>query len=1270
MSDSKSATVVPLKGENYPTWKIQVRMALMKENLWSIVSGTESAPTTTDADRTKFNARKDKALAIIVLSVDPSLLYLLGDPDDPIAVWKKLADQFQKKSWANKLKLRRKLYSLRLNDSGSVQEHIKEMSEIFESLSVIGDPIKEEDRVVHLLASLPDSYNMLVTALEANADVPEMAVVTERLLHEERKIEERRGASKNKELGLLMKKKDKKGPKCHHCGKLGHIKRNCWKFIAESKNSQSKEMSNNSKTNCRDSSGDSAGLVACNNVAANLNDTFDAWIIDSGATSHMSNDIKLFCDYKILDHFENVSLGDGHSLSVKGKGNVHVKVCLPGNIEKSVKIHDVLHVPGLSYNLLSIPKVTNRRKVTVFNDNECKIYDMNDDLFAVGRKEGNLYFLNCKSNFHVANQAVSCDANLWHKRLGHLSESSLQKMVKNNLVNDLKCESTELNFCEPCTFGKNHRKSFPKKKEKEASEVLGLVHSDVCGKMGSKSLSDAEYFLTFLDEATHYVWVYFLKKKSEVFDKFMEWKSMVENSTGKRLKTFRTDNGGEYTSSIFEEYLRKEGVKHEKSVPKTPEQNGASERLNRTIVEAVRSMLVDSGLDQKFWAEAASTTVYLRNISHTSTLKYVTPYEALHKKKPSVEHLRVFGCVAYSHIPKDERQKLDSKSKKSIMLGYGSETKGYRLYDPEKKKVFYSRDVIFNETELYMQKESSTTVEKTVEISFSDSVPESEEPQEVPAQQNQRPTRERRPPNYYGEWTTAVTNNEQLSVEKALKQKEWNTAMKNEIQSMKENDVWELVELPAKKKLVSSKWVFKEKSGTDGGVLFKARLVAQGFTQKKGLDYDETFSPVARFESVRAVIALAVKHELELHQMDVTCAFLNGNLNEEVYMKQPEGFIVKGKEQLVCKLKKSIYGLKQSPRCWNFCLDSQLLGMGLQKSQSDPCIYNNSEGEKLIVAVYVDDLIIAGKSSNEIMRVKQSLSSAFKMKDLGKLKEFLGVSVVQKEDTGDVWLGQPSYTDKILETYNMSNCKPISTPVDPAAVLTKKTEESEQFDAKLYQSAVGSLLYLSTKTRPDLTFAVNNVARFCANPSQQHWTAVKRIFRYLKGTQMSGLLFTSSEPGSLVGYSDADWAGDREDRKSTSGYTYMLSGAAISWRSKKQQTVALSTAEAEYTALSAASQEALWLRQLMVDLGDGSTDPTLIYEDNQAAIAISKNPQYHARCKHIDIKYHFVRDQIFKGSIAVKYCPTENMIADMFTKALSKDRFIKLCYMIGMRSIN
>ena len=573
----------------------------------------------------------------------------------------------------------------------------------------------------------------------------------------------------------------------------------------------------------------------------------------------------------------------------------------------------------------------------------------------------------------------------------------MQKKAKSKIVRQLDYnESRGIGFCETCVGGKHHRARFDSSNT-QSKELLELVHSDVCGKIGDKSLGGAQYFLTFTDNKSRYSWVYILKTKDEVFDRFLEWKALVERTTKKKLKTLRTDNGGEYTSTGFENYLKAEGIRHELTVPKTPEQNGVAERLNRTLVEMARSMLLDARLPKKFWAEAVSSAVYLKNRISSKPLQDVTPYEAWHGRKPNVRHLRVFGCDAYAHVPRDERTKFDSKARKCILLGYGQVTKGYRLYDPERQKIIHSRDVQFNENPkggehsgvevdngngYQLLVDFTDEMESQVDVPTEPDVPEPEIPP-------RRSTREKRPPTFYGREECNMSEAPTTLAEAASnsEKRKWKVAMDAEMKSLEDNDVWDLVPLPPGRKLVGSKWVYKVKTGADGRVQkYKARLVAQGFTQKFGTDYDETFCPVIRQESLRMLIALSVQYGLQLHQMDVTTAFLNGILEEEVYMKQPERYEVQGKEQLVCRLKRSIYGLKQSPRCWNMALDSHLKEMGFVQSQGDPCIYyKDTNGEKFYMGVYVDDIILAGRSESEMSQVKTNLSRKFSTKDLGKL---------------------------------------------------------------------------------------------------------------------------------------------------------------------------------------------------------------------------------------------------------------------------------------------
>ena len=446
---------------------------------------------------------------------------------------------------------------------------------------------------------------------------------------------------------------------------------------------------------------------------------------------------------------------------------------------------------------------------------------------------------------------------------------------------------------------------------------------------------------------------------------------------------------------------------------------------------------------------------------------------------------------------------------------------------------------------------------------------------------------------------------------------------------------------------------------------YKGRLVVRGFSQKSGIDYSETFFPVVRLDSIRLLLAFAVKKGMKVHQMDVVTAFLNGHLDEEIYMNQPEGFIQSGKDHLVCKLKRSLYGLKQAPRCWNRELTDFLISSSFIQSMADPCVFfkSNEDNSITVLAVYVDDIILLTNTDEEMAKLKHSLSVRFKMKDLGSLHYILGIHVEQREHT--IRLHQKYFIKSLLNKFGMGDCKPVSTPI--TELLGKNDGFSKSVDPKEYQSMVGSLLYLAIATRPDISFAVGVASKFNSCPNESHLAAVKRIMRYLKETLDLGILYSASEELHCVGYSDADWANDIDNRHSTTGNIFIMNGGPICWLSQKQSIVAQSTAEAEYVALWSAAKQAVWLCRLLNELGLYIDEPLTIFEDNQAAIAMSKNPVNFKRSKHIDVKYHFVRQCVEKAEVQIIYCPSEKMLADFLTKPLSKVRFESLCSSIGLQ---
>ena len=448
--------------------------------------------------------------------------------------------------------------------------------------------------------------------------------------------------------------------------------------------------------------------------------------------------------------------------------------------------------------------------------------------------------------------------------------------------------------------------------------------------------------------------------------------------------------------------------------------------------------------------------------------------------------------------------------------------------------------------------------------------------------------------------------------------------MAEEINALLKNNTWSLVPSSPKQNTVGCKWVFKVKRHPDGSVeRFKAQLVAKGFHQQQGIDFHETFSPVIKPATIRTVISLAVSRGWSLRQLDVKNAFLHGFLTETVYMTQPPGFVDPSRQSYVCKLNKAIYGLKQGPRAWFQRMTSFLLSAGFIQSLADPSLFIFRHGPHTIhFLLYVDDILVTGSNDRLLQSFIDALSRGFDVKDLGPLSYFLGLQVTK--NSKGVHFNQTKYAYDLLSKHDMLLCKPVSTPMSAkhdlstaaGPLLVNPTE---------FRTIVGSLQYL-TITRPDIAFAVNSVSQFMSHPRLPHLTAAKRILRYIKGNLDHGLFFApQQQPVHLTAYSDADWAGCPDSRRSTSGYLVYLGSNLIFWCSKKQPTVARSSAESEYRSLSHACAETTWLGYLLYELGARIQFPILLHCDNLSATYMASNPVFHARTKHIELDYHYVR---------------------------------------------
>ena len=962
--------------------------------------------------------------------------------------------------------------------------------------------------------------------------------------------------------------------------------------------------------------------------------------------------------------------------------------------EEEMILRNVLYVPTYEVNLLSVNRSVKFGHKFIFNESKAKLM-LNHGPQVDLTKENGLFYLKITFQRSSASYPTTCntskatikgDINLWHQRLGHLNKDDVKRTIG--------CEDNLKEVCETCALGKQTSKPVPKETQNKSQKPLELVYSDILGPFEIPSLNGSRYAITFVDEYSKYSVVKFMSKKSEALEKFKEY--VAESGSPRRL---RTDNGAEYTAKKFTDYSRDSKIKQEYTVPETPQQNGVAERFNRTLVEMGRSLLIQAKLPKRYWVRALSTAAHIRNLTVTANSQGKSPFELFTGKPPRRNHLRVFGCTAYVMKRKINLRKLDSRSVKAKFIVYDDRSTAYILQEFDSKKVIKARNVIFRESEIqsFSAKETISLENPNLvspNMDFDDDRSKDEDTKipvqggvgennaAIPVVQNQfevegdpnenevplpRGSRNRRPPERYGLPYTFNTTKEDVQEPKSYNEavnspraENWRKAMQTEYNSLMDNNTWTLVNEPEDQQVLPGKWVYKVKYGADGQVdKLKARYVAKGYAQVEGLDFFDTYAPTCKPETFRILLATAAQKDLQLGQMDVKSAYLHSNIEEGIYLEQPQGFVKKANsgQKLVCKLNKSIYGLKQAAKNWYEALTSLLLKEGFKRSRNDYCLFVRKEedGTFSYVLVWVDDIVVAGATKEAVNEIKSMLNENFKMDDRGALNWFLGMQILRSHDK--ITVDQKKYIETVLQQFNMSDCKAVATPGEVNLKLVKSDDEEQKLvDPKLYRSLVGSLLFIGKQTRPDILHIVNQLSRFLDKPNESHWKAAKHVLRYLKGTIDLRLTFLKNSNSDIIGDSDADWSGDLNDRKSTTGYYFKFegNGGATSWEVKKQATVALSSAEAEYQAMAAAVQEAIYLRALLEDFGLPMKKPIDIGEDNQSCIKMCHNPVMHKRSKHIDTKLHFIRERVENKEVKIHYVPTEEMTADILTKSLPR----------------
>ncbi|KAH9741472.1 Integrase catalytic domain-containing protein [Citrus sinensis] len=1012
------------------------------------------------------------------------------------------------------------LISMKYKGKGNVREYIMEMSHLASKLKALGLDLSN-DLVVHLvLISLPTHFNQFKVSYNCQKEKWNLNELISFCVQEEERLKQEKSeyahmVSTSKDKGKRTKKGEAatcKGPEpkkpkaehgCFFCGKPGHVKKECQKYHA-----------------WRVKKGTFLTLVCSETNLASV--PRNTWWIDSGATTHICVSLQGCLSYRPPSDAERcIYVGDGKTVEVEAIG--HFRLLMKTGCY--LDLLDTFVVPSFRRNLISVSVLDKSGYSCSFVNRQFSL-SINSNVIGTGLLNAydNLYLLDTVSryneNLHFSSRGIKRklekenSASLWHKRLGHISKARLERLVSDKILRSL--DFTDLDVCIECIKGKQTKSK--KLGAYRTSAVLELIHTDICGPFLTATWNGQQYFITFIDDYSRYGYIFLIHEKSQSLDVFKTFKGEVELQLNKRIKNVRSDRGGEYYGRYdgsgeqrpgpFAKYLAECGIVPQYTMPGSPNMNGVSERRNRTLKDMVKSMISHSTLPESLWGEALKTAAYILNRVPTKAAAK-TPYELWTGRKPSLNHLHIWGCPAEARPYRPPERTLDSKTVNSYFVGYAERSRGFKFYDPKGSTVAFDNvqvliPVIDHEVNSYPQP-SNNIVQPQHQHEMI--VPEEQTQQPQEPVQLRRSTRERRnaiSDDYIvflqeHEDETGVMEDDPINFHQAMQSSNshnWIEVMNEEYKSMQDNKVWELISLPSGAKPIGCKWIFKTKRDSKGNVKrYKARLVAKGFTQKEGIDYKETFSPVSTKNSFRTIMSLVAHFDLELHQMDVKTAFLNGVIEETIYM----------------------------------------------------------EMEKIP-----------------------------------------------------------------------------------------------------YSSAIGSLMYAQVCTRPDIAFIVGMLGRYLSNPGIDHWKAAKRVMRYLQRTKEYMLTYRRSDQLEIIGYSDSDFAGCQDSRRSTSGYIYMLAGGAISWRSAKQTLVASSTMAAEFVACYEASNQGIWLRNFVIGLRilEGVARPLKIFCDNKSAVLYSNNNRSSTKSKHIDIKFLVVKERVQSGQISIEHIGTNSMIADPLTKGL------------------
>ena len=1255
LSTAGASGLWKFNGKDYKSWRYLLMLVLEAEGLDSLI---EKDNRKTDAASKRDNAR---AKLLIAGSLHQSHLSYAQNSTSASGLIKALDEMYLEKGTAGRVQLRTAWQNLRMKDGEDLEAHLRKFDQLTGDLRSLGVDLNDEQVFDQLLMSMPKSFDVTVQILESMSDcgleiakgklrnqfermrpAPESAQADStpsnssfvasnvkcykcgKMGHVRSQCRSKRSV-KQSDRQSEGTRNEREPVKCYRCGGKGHVSRDC--ATPSTRNDQRSDDAREQQKQSSDEKTTKQSFFSFMASSVKSNSKKALFVIDSGATSHYINDESLFV--------KSITLKKPNVVNIF-KRNISVEVTKVGSVICSAdgnefELQNCQYSKDFPVNLLSVKRMCRAGLDIHFCGENVEVLKNGRLLFRGVGTGDDLYHVECDAKMkHSALAAVSEGINLWHDRLGHPGVTKMRKMAQ---IIDEKLNVGDKFFCRHCVKGKQ-TKSPQVSIGSRSSRPLELIHTDVLEVL-AESYDGSRYALTFIDDFTGFVTLYLLKRKDEVFDSFQEYYARAKALFNRGITEIRCDRGTEYLNNKFKNFCREKGIRIGATVGYSPKSNGRSERMNRTLLDKARTMLIACGLDEKFWPEAMMCSSFL--VNRVINANDVIPAEKWYGRKVNYSRFRTFGCNAYLFVPKEKRKnKVAERSKKYVFVGY--DWNGYRLLDEETEKVMIGRDVRFEE--------NSVSLIDVYDDDYDGLKPDDSETL-VENLDMENST-----------WMAYFISGEKVpsSYEEAMncdESEKWTEATNEELSAIERNNVWEVVEAPHDENILTTKWVYRVKDDQTP----KARLVVRGFEEGDDFENDETYAPVAKMTSVRVFLNLSLEFNSKVRQLDVRNAFLNGPLNRQVYIKIPSGVRISEEKKFTkpaLRLKKALYGLKEAPKCWNETLNKFLVSIGFKRCKFDDCIYTDG---KVYLLIYVDDILIIEKVLNQMEETIARLKKQFDCKDLGVVGSYLGLKIECSD--GVVKIGQEEMINRVAKAFGVDSSNPVHTPMESRLQISlddlKKNENVEPKFRKL----LGSLMYIMLGSRPDICFSVSYFSQFSNYADKTTYGYLLRVLKYVYTTKNLRLVYQKSEKESqeLEVYVDADWANCPSTRRSFSGYAVFMSKNLIAWRTCKQSLITLSSTDAEIVALCDAVCGALSISNLLREMKI-QLQSIRVFEDNANCVRFAQGCT--KRSKHLDIKFYFVRDLVFEKKIVVQKIDGKCQVADTLTKGLDRVDFTRL----------